>query len=114
MKIEIKSDVQMQVSFRLLKNMKGGVIDIYYFSGTRYEHEASWTGKGSGNIHFVVTNDQGEDVGDIVLDAENDDEAELINGGIHHSRNKETDKFLMIPYEMERGDQNTFQYKRNF
>jgi hypothetical protein len=101
MKFEINSEVKLQVSFGTLKNTEGGKIHIYYFSGERYQHFAHWGGKGGGNISFWITDENGQDAGNVNVTAETPEEEKILNMYIHHSRDKETDQFLLIPLEME-------------
>lgn len=116
MKITINTTPLIQVSFTWINGGLDGVIDIYYFSGSRYEFRAELGLIGMGSVLFHVSNEDGEDVGTVTVEGETETEKNLFNLGYTclYTREKETDKYYLINNKQLDTVPGTFQYKRNF
>lgn len=104
MKIEIESDLSLDVSFNPLNNLHGYVISFYFVSGTRYQYWAEHSSIGSGQMSFMIEDSKDEDliVGRVVFEGEDEEEREMINHStLWHCRDKETDTYLLLPFNFE-------------
>ncbi len=116
MKIQINSPVKLQVTCRKLKNNPGAQIDIYFFDGERYEHDATLSSYGSGSAVIGLQDWEGNSKGYINLIAETPEEEAFFNPGYDNwtSRNKETVYFLFVPNSVTEVELSLFHYERNF
>lgn len=123
MKFEIDfTEPKIQVSFRFHKTIpNAGLINVYFYSGERYQHSCELAYIGPDEILLDVidgykSNFDENDVGTIRITGETLEEKELFNCHVPwHSRNKETDSFLLLTIkESHNSDEKTFQHKRTF
>lgn len=116
MKITINTKPLIQASFNWINDGLDGVIDIYYFSGSRYAFYSEFGSIGMGSVLFHVSNEDGEDVGTVIVEGETETEKNLFNLGYTclYARQKETDKYYLINNKQLDTVPGTFQYQRNF
>jgi hypothetical protein len=112
MKFEINFDTpKVQIGFSNTDNpVIAGIMELYFYSGERYEHDAYIPSNGNGELLIIVQNTAGY-VGTIKVQAETPEEISLFSRDIAKSRNKETIYWTFInELNFKKVD---YQYKRN-